>query len=380
MPSATHSLTALLAAALLATASPLAAQTSPQTPPLTTAEPSGRILRRETAPGLYEIVYSQAQNAVFVASAGGRGEGSAPASILRLDPVTLDIQAEIALPGKGFGLALDDQAGRLYVGDTTAASIAVIDLATNSVTGTVQLAEKVENEKGEMAYPHGLRELVLDPARNRLYAPGLGFRDSVLYVVDTEELAVAAVLPDFGAAATGIQFDAGHDRLYVSNLQGELHILDAAGPERLARVATSGDQLLNLALDAAGDRIFATDQGNDWITGVTPDYVPGYVVKGEGNQVLVLNAADGATLQVLPTGADPVAPLFDAARSRLYVSNREGSSITVFDTETYALLETIALPVHPNSMALDPVNNALFVTVKNPPGQGGDESVVRIEF
>ena len=56
--------------------------------------------------------------------------------------------------------------------------------------------------------------------------------------------------------------------------------------------------------------------------------------------------------------------------------------MSVFDTRTNALLQTIALPTYPNSLALDPRRNALYVTVKN--GQsdpkGSNESVARIQF
>ena len=56
--------------------------------------------------------------------------------------------------------------------------------------------------------------------------------------------------------------------------------------------------------------------------------------------------------------------------------------MSVFDTRTNALLQTIALPTYPNSLALDARRNALYVTVKN--GQsdpkGSNESVARIQF
>lgn len=378
-------LPALLAAAMMMLSGPLAAQDAPTT----ISEPSERIVRRELAPALYEVAYSPAENAVFVASAGGRGEGAATGRVFRLDPTTLETEAEIVLPGSGFGLALDDAAGRLYVGDTTQATVTVIDIAANTVVGTVRLAEKVTNDKGEEAFPHAFRQLVLDPARNRLYAPGFAFQNSALYVVDTDALEVETVLSGFGVAAAGVTLDAERNRLYVSNLQGELYILDTNSLEIVGKAETAGDQLLNLALDASGGRVFATDQGNAWIVQVTPEYLPDYKIKGEGNQVLVLDADNGETIRTVPTGADPIVPLFDAERARLYVTNREGRSVTVFDTGSYQLLETINLPVHPNSLTLDRENNALFVTVKNAPQHGAEEgaapqisneNVVRIAF
>lgn len=344
------------------------------------SEPSAQIQRRDVAQGLYELAYSPAQDALFVASAGGRGEDGEPARILRLNPTTLETDAEIALPNRGFGLALDDASGRLYVGDTFSATVTVIDTTANAVIGAVQLAEKVADETGEKKFPHSFRELVIDPRRNRLYAPGLAMRDSALYVIDTAGLKVEKVLSGFGAGATGIALDAARNRLYVSNLQGELYTVDTNAPEILARVETEGDQLLNLALDTSGKRLFATDQGNDHITRLRSGLLPDYKIKGKGNQALVLNAADGKTIRLLPTGAGPVAPLVDEERARLYVTNREDGTVSVFDTGSYELLAKINLPEHPNSLALDRRNNVLFVTVKNAEGNKGKESVVRLAF
>jgi YVTN family beta-propeller protein len=138
-----------------------------------------------------------------------------------------------------------------------------------------------------------------------------------------------------------------------------------------------GDQLLNLALDAAGERIFATDQGNEFIDKMRADVLPDYKLRGEGNRVVVLDG-EGRTIRHLPTGAGPVAPLVGG--ERLYVTNRDDGTVSVFDTKSYELLEKIALPVHPNSLALDRERNALFVTVKKAHGEKGAESVVRIGF
>ncbi|MFT3690963.1 YncE family protein [Paenirhodobacter sp.] len=368
-------LSAALVAALMGGTAVLAEV--PATPAVAT---DARALRAEIAPALYELAYSAGQKALFVASAGGFGDDAPPSKILRLDPRTLKVEAEIALEGRGFGLALDDAAGRLYAGDTMDGAVHVIDIAANKVIGKIRLAEKVKGEDGTERPAYNLRELVLDPARNRLYAPGLTFEDSVLYVADTKAMQVEKVVPGFGFVATGIALDPGAGRLYVSNMQGALYTVDTGSLEVLGKVETSGDQLLNLAPDPAGGRIFATDEGHPRIDGMRAKAVPDYKVKGAGNLVLVLKAADGSTIRALPTGEGPIAPLFDAARKRLYVTNRGEGTVSVFDTESYALLEKIALPAHPNSLALDPASGALFVTVKNgeDAAKGAPESVLRI--
>jgi YVTN family beta-propeller protein len=342
-----------------------------------------QVQRAELAPALYEIAYSAGQNAVFVASAGGFGEGAAPSKVLRLDPRTLAVQAEIALPHKGFGVTLDDANGRLYVGHSLDAAISAIDIAANRVVGTVRLAEKVRGEDGKEAYPYSLRELQLDAAGEKVFAPGLGLKDSVLYAVDARAMKLEKAITGIGPGATGIAMDTGKGRIFVSTLVGRLFIVDARTPAVVSDVEAGGaEQPLNLAFDAAGNRLLAVDQGLDSMPAFQARMAPGFTSKTPGNRVVALNPETGALLQQAPTGKGPVTLKLDAGRKRLYVTNREEGSVTVLDTASYTTMATVPMATHPNSLALDERNNVLYVTVKNARGatRGANESVARIAF
>lgn len=365
-------------AAMLALAGPLAAEQSPANQ-IPSAERSEQMQQKAIAQGLYEIAYSARQNAVFVASSGGRGEGAEAARVFRLNPETLAVEAEIPLPGKGFGLSLDDAQDRLYVGDASDPAITVIDTERGAVIDVVRLAEKPKD--GEEARYH-FRELLVDSRNHRLYAPGLSFADSALYVVDTASLTLEKVVPGFGFVTAGIALDPATDRLFVSNMQGQIITLDTKNLQITAKTETAGDQLLNLAFDPAKGRLFATDQGHEFFSTLWAEHLPDYKARGQGNQVLVVDAESGKDLSHLPSGQGPIALLLDPERHRLYVTNRGDRTLAVFDSETYALIERIALPAHPNSLALDAKANVLYVTLKR-----GDEmektaaeSVVRIAF
>lgn len=348
---------------------------------------AGEIRRQALAQGLYEIAYSARQDAVFVASAGGRGEGAAPSKILRLHPETLAVQAEIPLERKGFSIALDDAGNRLYVGNTNDGSVTAIDTATNRVVGVVQLIEKAKvkgpDGKEVERFPYNFREIAVDPANHRLYMPGLRAQDSALFVVDTRALKVEKIVSGFGFMATGVALDAQGGKLYVSNLQGQVFTVDTR-TLAATQAEAPGDQLINLAVAPSAQRLLATDQGLPNLDGMRAKQpaLASYQQRGKGNQVLVLNPADGKLVASLPTGAGPLAMLVDEPRQRLYVTSRNAGTVSVFDTRTNALLQSIAVPPHPNSLALDARRNALYVTVKN--GQsdpkGSNESVARIQF
>ena len=350
--------------------------------------PRTEVRREALAQGLYELAHSARQNAVFVASSGGFGPTAAPSRVLRLHPDTLAVQAEIPLERKGFGVALDDAADRLYVGNSTDGAITVIDTAANRVIGVVRLAEKTQvtgpDGKVSERYPHSFREMVVDTSRHRLYAPGLNYKDSALYVVDTRSLKVEKVLPGFGFVATGVALDTRTGKLYVSNAQGQVFTVDTTSLAVSKVETAAGDQLINVVWDQRGKRVLATDQGLELFDGIRAkaEGLAGYQRRGTGNQVVALDPATGKALATLPTGQGPVALLLDEQRQRLYVTNRGAGTLSVFDSRSNALLQTVTLPTHPNSLALDAKRNVLYVTVKNgeKDPKGGDESVARIQF
>lgn len=345
------------------------------------AAQAAQVQRTAIAPALYELAYSARQNAVFVAGAGGSGDAAAPSKVFRLDPRTLAVQAEIALPLRGFGVVLDDAADRLYVGNTVQGSITVVDTARNQVITTIEMMDKVKGADGREKYPHHFRELVLDAANGRLYAPGLSSDGSALYVLNTRTLKREKVIDGFGPVATGIALDAANQRLFVSNLRGGLFEVDTRTLTITKRHAVGADQLLNLAYDAQGKRLYAVDQGLAAITERRQKAEPGFQPT-PGNRVVVFDPDTAAIRASLPTGDGPIAPLLDLPRQRLYVTNRGGGSLSVFDTASHQLLQTIALPTHPNSLALDARNNVLYVSVKNGRNdpRGSPENVVRIAF
>ncbi len=336
------------------------------------------VWQQPIAPALYELALSPSQRALFAASAGGLGPSAPPSKLFRLAPDTLAVQHIIDLPFAGFGLALDDAAGRLYVGHTMDAAVSVVDIATNTVSGTLRLEEKVWKD-GKEVYPHHLRKLLVDPVNTRLYVPGLSFEDSVLFVIDTHTFTLQARLDDLGFLPSGLALDEEGRRLFVSNMEGRVLNVDTNALAVSHRLETGADQPLNLAFDSATRRLFMTDQGVEMMRGFQAQFVPGFASRHPGNRVLVLHADDGRQLASLPTGEGPVSVLFDSVHRRLWASNRAAGTVTAYDSDTYALLDTITLGDHPNSLTLDPRDGTVFASVKRAE-QGVMERIARISF
>lgn len=376
-------LVALSCLALAACTSPGATQsvsalsTSTSTQ-LGTAAP---VQQQAIAPSLYELAYSANQNALFVASAGGFGPDAPASQLLRLDPLTLAVQAHTELPLRGFGVALDDAANRLYVGNGLEGSITVLDTRTLQPIGVIALAETITGSDGQDKFAHHFRQLVLDSANQRLYAPGFSGTDSALYVVNTDQLAVEKVIPGLGPVTTGVALDAQGKRLFLSNLRGNLYEVSTTDLSITKAYQVAADQLINLAFDAASGRLFATDQGlaaiNERRQKNEPTFTP-----TPGNRLIEFNPNTGAIIQSAPTGLGPIALLVDPASKHLFVTNRGSGSVTVHNAKDLAVEQTIALKDHPNSLSYNPAQQVLFVSVKNGQGsaKGADESVARIAF
>lgn len=200
------------------------------------------------------------------------------------------------------------------------------------------------------------------PVRTRPW-PRAGER---AFVIDTRQNQLEKTIPGFGYNAVGIALDEVRHRVFVSNMQGQLIVVDTQTLEILHTLEIEADQLLNLVYDAATNRLFGVDQGIDRDRWRDMHLGKSYERRSAGHRVFVLDADTGKTLAEMPTDEVPIGLRYDGERQRLYVTNRGGirvdagaGTLTIYDTAGYTLLETISLPPHPNSMALGAGGEAL---------------------
>lgn len=130
--------------------------------------------------------------------------------------------------------------------------------------------------------------------------------------------------------------------------------------------------LLNLVYDPQGNRLLGVDQGIDRDKPRNNYLGQTYTRRSSGHQLFALDADSGKVLAKVDTDQVPIGLLLDAQQQRIYVTNRNGvrvekgaGTVTIFDARSLQRINTLALPPHPNSLALDEANHALFVTVKN---------------
>ena len=328
-------------------------------PSVVSAPVSGPILRQDIAEGLYELVYSPESNAVFVASSADFSSNGGGA-IYQLDPNTLAVQRQINLPLKPFALALDTRSNTLYAGHTLDGAVTAINATTGEVKGT--LRHGVNNAKGKAVHT---RQIVVDEAANEIIVSGVtdgGF----IWVIDGKNFSTSRILHGMDAPTAGLTLDAANHKLLVSgtaayavfDTQSWEQVGENRIPEKLLPTDGKRRFLVNTALDSKGERLFANQLNN-----------------GEGT--LVFDMKTGAILHTIPTGETPVGIRYNPIRDEVYVASRESGTLSVIDATSYAIKHSIVLPVYPNSIAVTPDGQRLYVSVKQPEGL---EQVVRVDL
>lgn len=354
-----------LRAALLATtvalgAAPLAmAQDS--APALTpAADYAGAVIRQDMFKGVYELVDDAEAGVLYVASTPDFKESSVGyVHVLNRDDLS-EIR-RIQVPRGAFALSLDRDADTLYVGNTTSGSLSVIDTRGGVLTRTIQLGKAKEEGRFEHT-----RMVEVDPASKRVFVTSPS-ETGAIWIVDTANGDKVQRLDDAGMWLAGLVRDPEDGRFYVSGAGiEEIGVYDEKSGERLSAIAT-GDTtekgpeasqhfFVNVAMDTAGNRLFAAD--------------------AKTGQIYVLDAETGKTVTTIPVGMGALDVIYNPARNELYATWRGASrekpegtgGLAIIDASDYSVVKNLDLPVHPNSLELSEDGAVLFATVKAPLG------------
>ncbi|EOV9617627.1 YncE family protein [Cronobacter dublinensis] len=307
-----------------------------------TTQAAEEMLRKPVGKGAYEMAYSPAEQALFVATSQSRKLDKG-GIIYRLDPTTLEITQVIHNDLKPFGAAINTKTNTLWFGNTVNGAVTAVDAKTGEVKGRLVLDGRARSESVKPLQP---RELAVDEATNTVYIGAVG-NESEIWVVDGETLKKRAGITGLGKYSTGLALDTAAKRLYTTNADGEFITIDTATNQVLSRkkLADDGKEhfFINLSLDAANHRAFVADSKQP--------------------QLRVVDTRTGEVTKVIDA-PNALAVLFNPARNEVYLTHREAGSVSVIDAKSYAVTKTLKTPVHPNSLALSPDGKTLFVTVK----------------
>ncbi len=322
---------AALAAALPASAAPLAAQaprSAVQSAPLAARS------SQPIAPGLYEIVASEALNTVYVASAGSRARPGG--AIVALDPETLVARDTFDLSGAPpYGLAMNERTRTLYTTNTRHGAVTAVDAVSGRILATIRPADDSSAH---------LFRIMVDEETNTVYA-AVAAKPGKVWVIDGAKNELRKVIDGVGETATSIALDRSARKLYVTSLgSNEIITIDLDGLKVSGRFPAGGERPTQLAFDQKTGRLFVTNQGT--------------------GDVSVLDARSGKLLRKVATGEGALGIGFDPGTDRLYVANRQAGTVTVIDATSYEVIANVNSGSRPNTVAVDASNGVAYVTNK----------------
>jgi YVTN family beta-propeller protein len=297
----------------------------------------------KVGPGLYELVFNPGDGDVYVASTGNRGAG-VPAKIVRVDGKTLAIEGEIDVQANPvFGLGINTKTQTLYGADTRGGVVTAIDLKTSKIVASIKTGQ-----------PAHLREVIVDEAANKIYVSMVGGGEgrgggprppSEIWVIDGSKNTLERVVAVPEVQLLGIALDTAGKRIFGTDLRGNRIVVVDLATDKIVQTWPAGaERPTNLVYDAAGARLFVSNQSG---------------------ALTVLDSRSGALIKAVPTGAGALGVAYDPANARVYVTNRGAGTTTVVDAKTYAVIANPQTGALPQSVVVDRATSRVFVTNKS---------------
>jgi len=296
-----------------------------------------KITNQKVGSGIYELVYNDADNSVYVASVGSR---TRPGGFLyRLDGSTLAVKDSIALTDTPpFGLTLNKKTQTVYSTNTRSNSVSAIDIKNGKVLASIV-------PEGEKSHT---REAIADEKNNKIYVSDVG-RPSRIWVIDGKTQKLEKMIENTGATTTGLAIDESAQKLYATNMgTNKIVVVDLKSAAVIDSFATGGEGSVNLVLDKAANRLF--------------------VVSQKSEDVNVIDLKTKSVVKKLAAGKGALGIALDEKRNRLYTANRGDGTVTVIDTKSLTVLQHIKTGgTFPNTIAVNKTDGSIYVTNK---GQG----------
>ena len=189
----------------------------------------------------------------------------------------------------------------------------------------------------------------------------------------------------FRSALTGLAFwaclaNAAPFAYVPLGLENRVMVVDLAAMSPVAFVPV-GANPAGIAINGSGNRIYVTNANDstvsviDGFTNTELRTVPvgsspfGIAVNPQGTKVAVATLNSGVSIidtnsyavTTVTAGASPIGVTFSPTGSRLYVSNFISDTVTVFDANTFARIDTIAVAGNPYSLAISADGTRLYV-------------------
>ena len=271
--------------------------------------------------------------------------------------------SNIATGAGPVAVAVDAKTNKIYVANSEAGSVSVIDGSTDKLAGNIAV--------GPLPYV-----LAVNSVSGKVFISNTF--SNVVTVLDERDNTIAKLK---AGSADSIVIDEKLDRAYL------LHYEDSAitilnGKPSLVGHAKTGMHLWGVAMDDGAGKLYATRSGSaelavlDEASGkvdtvavgeipcavaLVPEKNRAYVVNYGGNSLSVVDTATRRSIATVRVGERPQAVAVDAKANLIYVANSHSDSMTVIDGGTNKILRTVAAGKNPFALAVNRANGQVYV-------------------
>ena len=244
-------------------------------------------------------------------------------------------------------MALNVDYPAAYIVNGEDATVSVVKLSTNEVTGTIEL---MATGADMIMWPHH---------------------------ISSHQNHMAIGVP-------GMDLSAGHSGLMTAGMTGKLLVIDAMNGSIVKNISLplmnhnsiyspNGNEIWVPQMDDMNSKVLVYDATTNSLLNTinvgmmaaeltfSSDGTKAYVANGDDDSVTVINASTKAIITTIPVGDNPVGA-WTGSNGKMYVDNEDGQTISVIDVTTNSIDETITLGFMPGIASYNGPKNELWVS------------------
>ena len=273
----------------------------------------------------------------------GLSWGSAPSDVLATNVPT--VVAKIGVGTSPQAIAVNPVTNRIYVANEDSDNVSVIDGATATVMATITVGDQ----------PAGVG---VNTTTNRIFVSNQ--TGGTVSVIDGAANTVITTIP-VSPSPGHIDVNNLTNTVYVGSAGSTLTVINGVTNTVSTTVTVGMEPFYGIGVNTATNRVFVANSNSDNIS----------VIDGATNTEIDTDGNGGNGTTRIAMGHDPVGLAVDSTTNRVYVSiwnSFSGTSVTVIDGGTYAILANAPVASGPFDVDVHPGIDRAYAASDGSPG------------